>query len=192
LTTKNILMRIMGTAQKRQKCSEKKSTSYYENESVAKYLSENIPTAKIIFILADPVSRAISNYKFSVDNGLETRSLEEVFIQESKINMDNIKTSVNPFAYKERGVYRPYLDSYYQYFPKENIKIIVKEKFTNNLEAIQDLYAFLGANSHFKPDSINTIINKSKNSITSEEENLVRDYLSKFYQEHNKNVGRYL
>lgn len=163
-----------------------KSTSYYENESVAKYISANLPTAKIIFILADPVSRAISNYKFSVDNGLETRGLEEALVLESEIPTDHIKTSVNPFAYKERGVYLPYLNSYYRYFPKENIKIIIKEQFTNNQEAIQDLYTFLGVDSRFKPESINTVINKSKNSIDSEEEKRVREHLSAYYQEHNK------
>jgi hypothetical protein len=46
-----------------------KSTSYYENEEVAKSIALTFPLTKIIFILANPVDRAISNYKFSVQNG---------------------------------------------------------------------------------------------------------------------------
>ena len=41
-----------------------KSTSYYESPIVANRIFRNIPEAKIIFVLRNPIQRAISNYFF--------------------------------------------------------------------------------------------------------------------------------
>jgi len=163
-----------------------KSTSYYENEKVAQKIATNLPLCKIVFILANPIDRAISNYKFSYENGIETRTLEEVFLEEKKIDTSKYKTSVNPFAYKERGFYHQYLEYYYTYFPKENIKVIIKENFTNNIESIQNLYAFLGLNSNFIPPSYNLVVNKSRNTVVYENLTEVRHKLSCFYKENNQ------
>ena len=163
-----------------------KSTSYYENEKIAQKIATKLPQCKIIFILANPIDRAISNYKFSYENGLEKRTIEEVFLEEKELNKLQYKTSVNPFAYKERGLYHKYLEYYSTYFPKENIKIIIKENFTGNIESIQDLYHFLEIDSDFTPQSFNQIINKSKNILPSSSLLKVRKRLTSYYQESNQ------
>jgi len=162
-----------------------KSTSYYEKESVAQKIAVNIPYAKIIFILANPVDRALSNYKFSLENGLETRSLKNVFLNIIPIDSSDYSTSVNPFNYIERGIYYRFLEYYYSYFPKENIKIIVKEEFTNNINAIQNLYNFLECDNSFVPDSLDIIINKNNKKLEDQDEQLVKEKLSEYYEEYN-------
>lgn len=164
-----------------------KSTSYYENESVAKYISQKIPNAKIIFILSDPVKRAISNYKFSVENGFEKRSIEDVFLNsvDESINGE-VCTSVNPFNYLERGIYHKYLEYYYKYFPKNNIKVLIKEEFINNKEEIRNLYNFLGVENSFTPNSISKIINRSKSNICIDKLKTIKEVLASYYQKHNK------
>jgi len=162
-----------------------KSTSYYENKEVAQKVANYFPNAKIIFILANPVDRAISNYKFSYINGLETRDIEEVFINEKKIDVTKYITSVNPFRYKERGVYHKFLDYYYKVFPQKNIKVIIKENFTGNLEEIQSLYTFLEIDNNIIPNSYTKVINKSKNTIEESILNRVKTKLFDYYKEHN-------
>jgi hypothetical protein len=162
-----------------------KSTSYYESEAIAQKIATNIPLAKIIFILADPVDRAISNYKFSFENGLETRSIEDVFINNVPIYSSKYNTSVNPFDYKERGIYHKFIKCYYNNFSKENIKIIVREDLVGNINAIQDLYKFLDVDSSHIPVSLKTIINPSKSNIDSHSLSLAQDKLANFYQEYN-------
>ena len=48
-----------------------KSTSYLDTPEAADHLIAAVPDARIICIVRDPVDRALSNYRFSVDNGLE-------------------------------------------------------------------------------------------------------------------------
>jgi len=163
-----------------------KSTSYYESKSVAQKISIHMPSAKIIFILADPVDRAISNYKFSVENGLEIRNIEDVFINDMAIDVSKYNTSVNPFDYKQRGIYHQYLDYYYHYFPEESIRVITRETFINNLSNIQALFGFLNCNTSFIPASLKKVINKSKKNFSSESEVLVKKRLSEFYKKHNQ------
>jgi hypothetical protein len=99
--------------------------------------------------------------------------------------MAKYSTSVNPFAYKERGIYYKYLDYYYKYFPKENIRIIIKENFTGNKVAIQNLYNFLGCKNSFEPISLSKVINESPKNFTFEEEIAVKKELYKYYNDYN-------
>ena len=142
-----------------------KSTSYYENEATARKISKYMPQAKIIFMLANPVNRAISNYKFSLENGLETRSIEDVFLNNTPINSPKKSTSTNPFDYRQRGVYYEFIDYYLKYFSKKNIKIIIKEEMVANIDGIQNLYRFLGVSDLFIPKNINRVVNSSKINI---------------------------
>jgi len=79
-----------------------KSTSYIEYEFVPFRVKCLFPNAKCIIILRNPVDRALSNYFFSLKNGIETRTLEEVFILKMKPPKINAKISVSPFKYYER------------------------------------------------------------------------------------------
>jgi len=148
-----------------------KSTSYYERKESANQISKLIPDAKIIFLLRDPVERAISNYYFSFNNGLENRTLEDVFIKRKVISQENIKwISVNPFNYFERGEYFKFIKLYKNNFKSKQLKIIVFEEFRNNKNKIQNLYSFLGVDNKYVPSAINKIINPSvkENQISIE------------------------
>lgn len=161
-----------------------KSTSYYENEEVAKRIKKYFPLAKIIFILANPVERAISNYKFSVENGLEKRSLREVFLEKKQKPKININTSVDPFDYIGRGMYYKYLEKYLKYFPKEQVYVLIKEEFIGNITEIKTLYKYLEVNNNFIPQTYDRKINSSKLQVELDKE--VIDYLKEVYEKPNK------
>ena len=166
-----------------------KSTSYYENQLVAQSISTHMPLAKIIFVLADPVNRAISNYKFSFENGFESRNIEDVFINEEQVedlDLNVMNASVSPIDYKKRGIYHRYLDYYYNCFPKKNIKVFTREEIAGNLTKVQELYKFVNCTSSFIPPSLKKIINKSNFKISNKSEILVKHRLSEFYKKHNQ------
>jgi hypothetical protein len=170
-----------------QKICIEKSTSYYENEISAKLISELLPNAKIIFLLRNPVERALSNYFFSLNHGLETRTLEEVFIHEyAPPILKNTITSVNPFNYLTRGLYQPYIEIYKKYFSIDNMKILIFEEFVGDLKEVKKLYTYLGVEESYVPINLEERINTSiKNDVVSLE---VIEKLKAFYKLPNHNL----
>ena len=88
-----------------------KSVSYYEEGTgtVARRIKEAYPNCRILFILRDPTQRALSNYFYSRKNGLEDRTLKEVFLDEIPPNKNPLGTSVSPFNYMRRGEYEKFI-----------------------------------------------------------------------------------
>lgn len=167
-----------------------KSTSYYEKEEVAKLISSCCPHAKIVFCLRNPIKRALSNYQFSVDHGLETRVLEEVFIENKPAPNHSFNTSVNPFNYLGRGEYAKYIKMYQKYFPKNQIKILIFEEFANNQNEIKKLYSFLGVDFTFQPLNTDSIVNASSKKKNINKNVIIK--LKEYYESHNEELSRLL
>ncbi len=108
-----------------------KSTGYYETPQVAERIHGYFPEAKIVFLLRNPVDRALSNYFFSVQHGLETRSLADAFLNRTEAPKITQFTSVNPFDYINRSKYSAYLADYNRFFSGNVITMISEELFTD-------------------------------------------------------------
>ncbi len=161
-----------------------KSTSYIESEKAAKRIACCFPKAKILFVLRDPIERAISNYWFTVNSGLETLSISEAFLHEEErwANYDPERFSVSPYAYLRRGRYIDFISTYERYFPWVNIKIILYEQLVGSQETLQAIYTFLEVTSDFTPVSLDTVINKEERLDASVSPNLLQ-YLTDYFAE---------
>lgn len=167
-----------------------KSTSYIEYD-ISNKIKSLFPKSKVIAILRNPVDRAISNYFFSLQNGLEKRSLREVFIEKKPPPIyKNKKISVSPFDYIQRGFYTQYLIPYMKTFG-EKFKILIFEEFVDSDQKIRELFRFLNVNEHIKSKRSNEIINASN---YEKDENLeeVRDLLSDLYLDEVNRVEKLL
>lgn len=166
-----------------------KTTTYIESNKAAKRISYSFPEAKIVFILRNPVDRAVSNYWFSFNNGLETLTIEEAFKKESELreDYDKDKISTSPFAYLKRGLYIDYIEMYERYFSRDQIKILIFENFVNSEKSVQDLYSFLNINNTFKPSKLNKIINKGNKRIPDLNGEL-KSYLYKYFRNSNRKL----
>jgi hypothetical protein len=155
-----------------------KSTSYLDFKEVAGKIKNTFPNAKIIICLRNPVYRAISNYYFTKSFGLETRTIDEVFLNKSKPPIyDKDKISTNPFAYLERGIYSKYLKHYLDVF-EDNVHINFLERFTADIKYLNKTLTFLGC----KPNETNFIDTKINASNLSDDLDInVIDQLSNFY-----------
>lgn len=116
------------------------SPSYIWDTNVAKKLYSHNPKAKIIISLRHPVDRAYSHYIMNYYTGSEKNDSFEAALKSDK---SSIWGSCN--EYLAMGFYYPQVKAYYDVFPKEQIKILVYEDWTKNIESeILSVYNFLG------------------------------------------------
>ncbi len=144
-----------------------KTTSYIESENAARQIAAWFPTAKLIFVLREPIARALSNYHFSSKNGLETLSFEEAVRSEDqrREQYDRAQVSTSPFAYLKRGRYIDYIHLYLRYFDRGQMIFLIHEELTAQATAIRDLYARLGVDMAFTPPSLHRHINSGDDKV---------------------------
>lgn len=145
-----------------------KSTSYIEVASAAKAMAEQIPDAKIVFVLRNPIERAISNYRFSVMHGVEQLSMVDAFTQETERieNYDHQRYSVSPYAYLRRGRYIEYIEMYERYFRPNQIHVMIYEQMVAGDESVRGLYEFLGVATDYRAPSRGEVINANTVEVT--------------------------
>lgn len=137
-----------------------KSTSYLESPEAARRIKAFYPEASILIILREPVARAYSNYRFSVAHKLEPLTFAEALEAEpERLCNAAFNTSVTPYAYRKRGRYVEYIESYLEVFNTDQLHVLIFEEFVNNLASIQRLYRWLGVEHNFVPPMLNEVIN---------------------------------
>ena len=139
-----------------------KSTSYLEHPEAAARAASMLGLAEIIVMLRDPVPRAVSNWQFSRENGLEDRPLDEALADNLRgaRDWDPTVSSVSPFAYLERGRYADYLDAWYAHFPG-HLHVRFFEELTTDEGELASLYKDLGVDASFRPDTLGQPVNTS-------------------------------
>ncbi len=170
-----------------------KTASYIESPLAAERIAQWYPDAKILFLLREPVTRAISNYHFSVHNGLETLPLDEAIRSEKqrRENYDHNKISASPYAYLQRGIYIDYIRMFGQFFKRENLIVMIYEEFVEQLESVQKLYAALGATADFVPPSLHEDINASEKTAVNLTPDLEK-YMVDYFADANTQLEAYL
>jgi len=99
---------------------------------------------KIIAILRNPIRRAESHYYMSRRRGIERLKFEEAFALE-KERMKVSALNFGEMSYFERGKYYSQVKRLYEFFPSENIMIIIFEEFIKSQrETVIEICEFLG------------------------------------------------
>jgi hypothetical protein len=159
-----------------------KSTSYLEIPGSASRMLDRFPDAKALVILREPVERAVSNYYFSVKNGLETRSPEEVFVEKKPAPTLSFTPSVSPFAYVERGLYVHYLRPWLDVFPSGQLHVLIYEELLQKPdEVLANMFGFLGVDAGFRPRIAEERVNTA--AFGQPFPDGIRDELARIYRE---------
>jgi hypothetical protein len=168
-----------------------KSTSYYEIPQIPARIKAFAPNAKIVFLLRNPVDRALSNYFFSSANGIESRAMETVFLAaelDQPLPSNPGDYSVNPFNYLGRGAYRQFIQRYLEHFDESQLFTGFYDELTNRPKAfLQALSAFLGVQPARLSDSELPQVNASdfeKTNIPAE----ILEKLYRYYHKHNQKL----
>lgn len=171
-----------------------KSTSYIESEKAARRIVEHFPDARIIMSLRNPVERAISNYWFSFNNGLETLPLEEAIYREDerREDYDHERISASPYAYMQRGRYIDYIQMYQRHVPRENIKVLIYEQLVQDDDAMRDLWAFLGVAADYRPPPEHRERVNAAEKKPTELSDALRQYMRDYFADSNQRLASYL
>ena len=125
---------------KNEKAVGEASTGYLVDPESPKLIYKQVPNAKIIIILRDPIERSYSHYHMLIRMNHEKGSFSEVIrrdanrIERGLVVGNTIKSSF---------YYQP-IKEYFETFGNENVKILVFEEFVNDvLGTVKEVLKFL-------------------------------------------------
>jgi len=141
------------------------SPYYVVHPQVPERIAQLVPNVKLIVLLRDPVTRAISHYFHEYRRGKETLSLEEALAGEEEriqpefqqLLIDDAyrSSAFQTYSYKKRGVYYEQLSRYAESFPKERMHVIRSEDFFRRpTPVLQAVFRFLGVNDTYVPHDL--------------------------------------
>lgn len=127
------------------------SNSYLYCPGTAARIRAELPDAKIVMILRNPIERLYSQFLMNVKLGkiAERDLLKEIAADQAKA----IKGWGVSHLYLEVGAYYAQVKRYFDLFPKEQIKVMFYDDYKRDpKKAMRDLFTFLGVDPAFEPD----------------------------------------
>ncbi|MBX2828738.1 MAG: sulfotransferase [Flavobacteriaceae bacterium] len=124
------------------------SPSYLWGSHTAKRIHDHNPKAKIIITLRNPMERAFSHFVMNYGVGYDR---EADFGKALKAKQDRVWGGGN--LYLEWSTYFEAVKSYFELFPKEQIKLLVFEDWIKEKDqTLQEVFQFLGIDPNFTVD----------------------------------------
>ena len=125
---------------------------YPQRPGVPERIRETVPDGKLIYLVRDPVKRAISQYQLHVSTVGEKRSLREALGDLS-----------DPYSsYTCPGFYAMQLDRYLEHFPQEQILVIDQADLLEERGAtLRRIFSFLEVDDSFDSSGFAEEMNKA-------------------------------
>lgn len=118
------------------------STSYSwfpRHKWVPGRMREIIPEVRLVYLIRNPIDRMISMFRFRVDLGLETRSIDEAL--------------TDPL-YVEPSLYAMQIDQYLEHFDRTQLLVLTSDELsTRRDETLGRVYRFIGVDDLKAPKS---------------------------------------
>ena len=122
------------------------ASPYYLDHPLAPFrIARALPGVRLIAVLRDPVERAWSHYRSSVDKGLEDLPIHEALDREPARLAGEVERLAEgdgydsrPYrhhGYTTRGLYADRLQAIYELFPPERVVILQSEMLSNDPNA---------------------------------------------------------
>lgn len=121
-----------------------KTPEYIYYEECLKRIKYIIPNVKFIVMLRYPADRANSYYRANKE--LRDISIEDCIYHACNLLERNVTLNTySPFWFIERGIYYKQLKNFFKLFPRDNLRIVIFEKFIKQPKKVLNvLYKFLG------------------------------------------------
>jgi len=169
-----------------------KSTSYIESDRALQRIAATMPEAPIVVVVRDPVARAISNVRFSVQNGVENLPMAEALhAATGEREWDTKRFSVSPFDYLARGRYADYLERAVRSVAPDNIHVVIFEELVSDTAVIARLYERLRVDASFRPSAFHTVVNASDAGDEPVDPE-IRDWLRAYFRAPNQRLAAFL
>lgn len=125
-----------------------RSSSYIFGPCVPSRIAQHYPDIKLILLLREPIERAYSNWRFSVESGLEVLSFPTAIEREQArlvAETNPVWQEIQPFAYLGRGMYGEQVERFLHYFDREQLLILNSDRVRlNEAGALNTIQEFLG------------------------------------------------
>lgn len=170
-----------------------KSTNYLESPVAAERMAAHLPDVRLVFVLRDPVERAISNYRWSVSNGMEHADLTTALEleDERERTLEPRLRYARPHAYVSRGVYADLLRPWLDRFPREQVAVIRFEDLIGDAEAtVAGVHEHLGVER--RPDLVGKVAGVNSSSAARNADQDTVDRLRAFYAPLNEDLAALL
>jgi hypothetical protein len=174
------------------------SPYYLYDPRVPARVRADLPNAKIIILLRNPVERAYSQYKDRIKIHGETLSFPDALaVEPERLEGEMERMLAEPdyysrphdyFSYRDRGIYRPQVERWLDEFPREQVLIVRSEDFyADPAAAYSRTLAFLGLPDHQlqNPKRFNYVPAADMDEATRQE-------LTEFYRPHNAELAKLL
>jgi hypothetical protein len=171
------------------------SPYYLFHPHVPKRVASDVPNAKLIVLLRNPVERAFSHYQHSVrHSGRETLSFIKALEYEEertradleRLMMDETAPSrhLGNLNYKGRGHYAEQIMRWLEYFDQSQLLILSSEKFFQNThEEYLRVLEFLGLPERMPGKFKRRNVGDYADSIDAKTREYLKDYFKPFNQE---------
>lgn len=175
------------------------ATPYYIfHPLVAERVRQQLPEARFIVLLRDPVERAYSHYSKVRANGKETLSFasaiaaedERLAVAEADLASGRIERSSahKLYSYTRRGLYADQIERWLEHFPLERFKFVISEDlFEQPAQNLNEVCAFLGLPNHPWKN-----LHNRKKRIYDKMDEEVRVQLANYFAPHNKRLEKIL
>jgi hypothetical protein len=162
-----------------------------------------VPDAKLIVLLRNPVSRAISHYVHNVGWGKETLPISEALLQEDeRISGDLERLRADPldfcfdyrlFSYVARGIYVDQLRVWERHYPRSRLLVIKSEDlYERTSETYREIQEFLGLPQWRPPQFPNFDRRWGGTKPTVEIPDEVREWLAERFAPYNLRLYEWL
>jgi len=127
-----------------------KNVGVYNRKYAIERLYQHNSNCIVVFVIRDPVERALSSYSMQKSNGW-SHSLDD--IKNAIAAYENGEYNVLYHNYIALGMYARQMKNIYEYFPKDQVMAILFEDFKKNPQLIcQKIFEKLGVDNTFVPD----------------------------------------
>jgi hypothetical protein len=161
-------------------------------------LARDLPAARLVVMLRDPVERAFSAYKHEYARGYERESFEKALELEDgrlagEVDLMRHDLRYESFphrhhSYRHRGHYALQLERVFRLFPRSQVHIIDSEEFFRRpARQYQDLLAFLGLRP-FEPPGFGPYNDRPGETMRP----ATRKMLTEYYAPHDEQLARLL
>jgi hypothetical protein len=174
------------------------TASYLFHRAVPERMALQIPEARLIVLLRNPVDRAYSHYQYEVRTLRETRGFEEAIEAEKEWLLGKEdgatlqpRANVGPprFEYLRWGIYVDHLLRWSRYFDGEQMLVLKSEDFyAHTLKTLELTQDFLHL-PHWRPEP--SMLSKPQNTYPKMDP-IVRQRLEGFFEPHNRRLYEYL
>ena len=119
--------------------------SYLYWKPAAERICQYNPRIKLLVLLRNPIDRAFAHWNMQRFKGREPLDFLEA-VKEEKIRIAGAPPiEARRFAYVDRGLYAQQLERFFQFFPREQVKVMKFEDFqTHQRETLDSIFSFLG------------------------------------------------